>query len=179
MYAVIKTGGKQYRVAKDDVFAVERLAAEPGTMVAVGAVLMIGETGQAPTVGRPVVDKAAVFAEVLEQARNDKIIVFKKKRRKNYRRKKGHRQDITVLRVLAVSPTGEPPAFERKAKPEPKVQAKPAAPAAAADDADVTETKAAKKKAAPKKALAKAPAKPAAKPKKAPAKAKPKKGSKE
>lgn len=178
MYAVIKTGGKQYRVAKDDVLAVERLAAEPGTMVAVGSVLMIGEEGQAPTVGRPVVDKAAVFAEVLKQARNDKIIVFKKKRRKNYRRKKGHRQDVTVLRVLAVSPTGEPPAFERKAKPAPKPEAK-AKPAAAADEGDVSETKTAKKKAAPKKAAAKAPATPAAKPKKAPAKPKAKKGSKE
>lgn len=179
MYAVIKTGGKQYRVAKDDVFAVERLAAEPGTMVSVGPVLMIGEEGQAPTVGRPVVDKAAVFAEVLKQARNDKIIVFKKKRRKNYRRKKGHRQEVTVLRVLAVSPTGEPPAFERKAEPEPKPEAKAKPAVEAADEADVSETKTAKKKAAPKKAAAKAPARPAAKPKKAPAKAKPKKGSKE
>ncbi len=175
MYAVIKSGGKQYRVTKDDVFAVERLAAEPGTMIAVGSVLMIGEAGQAPTVGRPVVDKAAVFAEVLQQARNDKIIVFKKKRRKNFRRKKGHRQDVTVLRVLAVSPTGEPPKFEPKAKPEPKAEAKakPATKEAAA------EAKTAKTKAAPKKAAAKVTAKAEAKPKKVPAKAKPKKGSKE
>jgi large subunit ribosomal protein L21 len=154
MYAVIKTGGKQYRVAANDTIAVERLAGAPGTMVAVGSVLMLGEPGKAPTVGRPVVDKAAVFAEVVEQARGDKIVVFKKKRRKNFRRKKGHRQDLTVLRILAVSPTGEAPKFEPVAKPAPKP--KPAAKPPAAEDEDDGEPRPAKKKAAPKKAAAKA-----------------------
>ncbi len=106
MFAVIRTGGKQYRVAKDDTIVVEKLAGEPGTTVEFSDVLMIGGDGEAPKVGVPVVDKAAVFAEVLEQSRGDKIIVFKKNRRKNYRRKHGHRQDQTVLRILDVSPTG-------------------------------------------------------------------------
>ena len=161
MFAVVKTGGKQYRVAKDAVIKVEKLAAEPGDTVELGEVLMIGEEGKAPTVGAPLVDKAKVFAEVVEQTRGDKIIVFKKQRRQNHRRKKGHRQDLTVLKVLEVSPTGTAP----------KGAAKKAAPAKKADDAKAdapakkpaakkAEAPAAEKKAAPKKAAAKkAPAK--------------------
>ena len=162
MYAVIKTGGKQYRVAKDDRLAVERLPAEPGTMIALSPVLMIGEAGKAPTVGTPVIDKAAVFAEVLEQGRGDKIIVFKKKRRQNYRRKNGHRQDLTMLKILEVSPTGEAPQFTPTPK---KVKVAPK-PAVEEDDGDVKPAKkapakkaTAKKAAAPKKAAAKKPAK--------------------
>lgn len=162
MYAVIKSGGKQYRVAKDDRLAVERLVAEPGTMVTLGEVLMIGEPGKAPTVGTPKVDKAAVFAEVLEQGRGEKVIIFKKKRRQNYRRKNGHRQDLTMLKILSVSPTGEAPQFTPTPKKE-KVQAKKPA-ADVEDDGDV---KPAKKKAAAKKPAAKTAA-----PKKAAAKSK-------
>ena len=178
MYAVIKTGGKQYRVSKDDVIVVEKLLGEPGDTIEVGQVMMLGEEGKAPTVGTPVVEKAAVFAEVLDQQKGDKVLVFKKKRRHNYRRLKGHRQFETVLRILDVSATGTKPAGAKKtaAKPAakkadaPKAEAKPAAkkPAAkkpAAKKADAkTESKAPAKKAAAKPAAKK----PAAK--KAPAK---------
>ena len=101
MYAVIKTGGKQYRVAQGDVIKVERLAGEVGQTIAFEHVLMVGSDGEGtgPRIGTPLVDGAQVTAEVLEQAKAPKVIVFKKKRRKNYRRKRGHRQLQTVLRI--------------------------------------------------------------------------------
>lgn len=102
MYAVVRTGGKQYRVAKDEVIAVEKLAAEAGSSVDLGEVLMIGDDRGA-TVGDPLVEGASVSAEVVAQTRGDKIIVFKKKRRKNHRRKKGHRQHVTLLRVTGIN----------------------------------------------------------------------------
>ncbi len=105
MYAVIKTGGKQYRVVKDEVIAVEKLVGEAGASLDLGEVLMIGDD-KGTTVGSPLIDGASVSAEVVEQARNDKIVVFKKKRRKNYRRKKGHRQDITLLRITDINGPG-------------------------------------------------------------------------
>jgi large subunit ribosomal protein L21 len=101
MFAVIRTGGKQYRVAKDDVISVERLAAEPGSAIELGEVLMIGE-GAEVAAGTPLLDGASVSATVVEQTRAAKIIVFKKKRRHNYRRKKGHRQQQTVLRITDI-----------------------------------------------------------------------------
>jgi len=171
MFAVIKTGGKQYRVAKNDYVVVEKIMGEPGDVISLDTVLMVGEEGKAPTVGTPVVDKAAVFAEVIEQGRAAKIIVFKKKRRQNYRRKAGHRQDQTVLRIVEVSPTGVKPKAAAKAAPaktadkaEDKAAAPKKAPAKkpAAKKADASDdAKAAPKKAAPKKAAAedKAPAK--------------------
>lgn len=162
MFAVIKTGGKQYKVSKDDVLTVETLAGQPGDLIQVGDVLMLGEDGQEPTVGAPVVDKAAVFAEVLDQTRGKKILVFKKQRRQNHRRKNGHRQNLTVLRIEAISPTGEKPAFEAK----PKKVATPKVEAAVDDDGDAPVKKAkTKAKAAPKKAAPKAKA--AVKPKSA------------
>ena len=101
MFAVIKTGGKQYKVAKDDIITVERLTADAGDAIELADVLMVGgENGL--TVGAPTVSGASVKAEVLEQSRGKKIIVFKKKRRQNYRRKKGHRQDLTVLKVTDI-----------------------------------------------------------------------------
>lgn len=108
MYAVLRTGGKQYRVAKDDVIRVERLAGEAGDTLTLDQVLMVG--GDSPRVGAPLVDGASVTATVVEQARSDKIIVFKKKRRQNYRRKKGHRQHETVLRITGIRAAGESPA---------------------------------------------------------------------
>jgi large subunit ribosomal protein L21 len=102
MFAVIRTGGKQYRVAKDDVISVEKLAAEPGATVELAEVLMIGEGAEIAT-GAPLLSGATVSATVVEQTRADKIIVFKKKRRHNYRRKKGHRQQQTVLRITEIS----------------------------------------------------------------------------
>jgi len=102
MFAVIKTGGKQYRVAAGDVIKVERLEVEAGSTIALDNVLMVGEGADAK-VGTPLVVGASVAAEVIAQDRGPKIIVFKKKRRQNYRRKNGHRQDITVLRITGIS----------------------------------------------------------------------------
>ena len=169
MFAVIRTGGKQYRVAKDDTIVVEKLAGDPGTMVELSEVLMIG-SGKSASIGSPLVDKAAVFAEVVEQSRADKIIVFKKHRRKNYRRTRGHRQQQTVLRILDVSSTGAKPkaVANAKAAPQgtPKATPKPAAkPEAKKPAAKQEAKKPGAKKAATKKPGAKAPAKkkPAAK----------------
>ena len=187
MFAVIRTGGKQYRVAKDDTIVVEKLAGDPGTMVELSEVLMIG-SGKSASIGSPLVDKAAVFAEVVKQSRADKIIVFKKHRRKNYRRTRGHRQQQTVLRILDVSPTGAKPKAVAKAKAAPqgtpKATPKPAAkpepqkeikkeakkPEAKKSAAKQEAKKSRAKKAATKKPGAKAQAKkkPAAKKKAAP-----------
>ena len=105
MFAVIRTGGKQYKVAKDDVISVEKLAGEPGAAIEFGEVLMIGEGAEIVT-GTPLLDGASVSAAIVGQSRAPKIIVFKKQRRKNYRRKKGHRQHQTVLRITAIASAG-------------------------------------------------------------------------
>jgi large subunit ribosomal protein L21 len=102
MFAVIRTGGKQYKVAKDDVISVEKLPGEPGATIEFGEVLMVGEGAEVAS-GTPLVDGASVGATVVEQTRAAKIIVFKKKRRHNYRRKKGHRQHQTVLRITEIT----------------------------------------------------------------------------
>ncbi|MDE2229919.1 MAG: 50S ribosomal protein L21 [Alphaproteobacteria bacterium] len=102
MYAVIRTGGKQYRVAKDDVIFVEKLAADPGSSVTLDEVLMLGGEGQKPKAGVPLIAGASVTAQVLEQKLGDKVLVFKKRRRHNYRRKNGHRQAMTVLRITGI-----------------------------------------------------------------------------
>ena len=105
MFAVIRTGGKQYRVAKDDIISVEKLSAEPGATVELAEVLMIGEGAEVAT-GAPLLSGASVSATVVEQTRAAKIIVFNKKRRHNYRRKKGHRQHQTVLRITEIRSAG-------------------------------------------------------------------------
>jgi large subunit ribosomal protein L21 len=105
MFAVIRTGGKQYKVAKDDVISVEKLAGEPGATIELAEVLMIGE-GAEVAAGTPLLAGASVAATVVEQTRAPKIIVFKKKRRQNYRRKKGHRQQQTVLRIAEIRGAG-------------------------------------------------------------------------
>jgi len=102
MFAVIRTGGKQYKVAQGDVIAVEKLAGEPGVTIELGEVLMVGEGASAAT-GTPLVAGASVSAELVEHRRADKIIIFKKKRRHNYRRKNGHRQHQTELRITGIS----------------------------------------------------------------------------
>ena len=102
MYAVIKTGGKQYRVAENDVIRVERLDGEAGATVDLDQVLLVGGEGDAK-VGTPLVEGAKVTATVLEQIKGEKIVVFKKKRRKNFRRKRGHRQLLTVLRITDIA----------------------------------------------------------------------------
>jgi len=101
MFAVIQTGGKQYKVAKDDIIIVEKLDAETGKKVTFGDVLMAGE-GAKVKVGAPLVSGASVTGEVLEQRKGNKVIVFKKKRRQTYRRKKGHRQNETVVKITGI-----------------------------------------------------------------------------
>ena len=132
MYAVVKTGGKQYRVAPGDVFVVERLVAAAGDQVKLDQVLMMGEDGKAPQIGAPLLGSMTVTCEVLDQNRGPKIIIFKKKRRKGYKRKKGHRQLQTVLRVLDINGMGavEPVAQARmKAKQSATAEAGEATPA--------------------------------------------------
>lgn len=131
MFAVIKTGGKQYKVAKDDIVVVEKLEGEAGASVALDSVLMLGD-GDSVTTGSPFVEGASVAAEVVEQTRGDKVIVFKKQRRQNYRRKNGHRQDLTVLKVTDILTGGKKAAAKKKAAPkakaeEPKADAEEAA----------------------------------------------------
>jgi large subunit ribosomal protein L21 len=112
MFAVIRTGGKQYKVAKDDVIAVEKLAGEPGATIEFGEVLMVGD-GATVSTGTPLLSGASVSATLVEQRRADKIIVFKKKRRHNYRRKNGHRQHQSVLRIDEIHLEGASPAAGR------------------------------------------------------------------
>jgi large subunit ribosomal protein L21 len=167
MFAVVRTGGKQYRVAKDDIIEVEKLDGDTGSTIALEEVLIVGnETDQ--TVGAPLVDGATVAAEVIAQKRGAKILVFKKKRRKHYRRLRGHRQHLTVLRITHILTGGRKPA-KTAAKAPAKAEEKPAPKKA--------ENKPAEKPPAEAKPEAKKPAtkKPAAKPaaKKPAAKAKP------
>ena len=170
MFAVIRTGGKQYRVAPNDVIEVEKIAGKPGDIVELAEVILLGGEG-GPKTGSPTIAGALVAAEVIEQTRADKIVVFKKKRRKNYRRKKGHRQALTALRITEILTDGKKPS-KAAPKPEPKkAEKKPEAKA----KPEKAEAKPAPKKAEAKQAAkkpaartpAKAPAKkPAAKPKK-------------
>ena len=101
MFAVIRTGGKQYTVAQDDVLIVERLTGEVGSTLTLGDVLMLG--GKSPETGAPLVAGASVSAEIVEQGRGEKVVAFKKKRRKNTHRKRGHRQHFTKLKVLEIT----------------------------------------------------------------------------
>lgn len=102
MYAVIKTGGKQYRVAQNDLLTIERLEGEPGNTIEFSDVLMVGE-GDSVKVGVPFVSGAKVTAELVDQARAPKVIAFKKRRRKNSRRKKGHRQHLSLVRITGIT----------------------------------------------------------------------------
>ena len=170
MFAVIKTGGRQYRVVPDDVLEIGKIAGDVGTIVQLGEVLLVG--GEQPVLGAPTVAGATVAAEVLQHKRGPKVISFKKRRRKNSRRKRGYRDEITVLRITEILTNDNKPTIG----PRPKKEKPVVAPSADGDD---EAPKAAKKKAAPKKAVAKAAAKPRAKPdakraaaKKAPAKGK-------
>ena len=107
MFAVIKTGGKQYRVAAKDLLNVEKVAGEPGEIVQFGEVLVVG--GDAITLGTPTVAGASVAAKVIEQGRGSKVIAFKKRRRKNSRRKRGHRQEYTKVRITEILTGGAKP----------------------------------------------------------------------
>lgn len=102
MYAVIKTGGKQYKVSKDDIISVEKLSEEAGKKIKLNEVLIISDKGK-PVVGDPLIKGASVEAEIVDHTRSAKITVFKKKRRHNYRRKQGHKQNITNLKILSIN----------------------------------------------------------------------------
>src|SRR5690348_1819197 len=161
MFAVIKTGGRQYRVVPDDVLEIGKIAGDVGTIVQLGEVLVLG--GDTPTLGTPNVAGASVAAEVLQHKRGPKVIAFKKRRRKNSRRKRGYRDEITVLRITEILADNAKPSIGPRPKKE-KV-------AKVADDGD--EAPKAAKKAAPKKPVAKAAAKPRAKASDKPAAKKP------
>jgi large subunit ribosomal protein L21 len=147
MFAVFKTGGKQYRVATEDVLKVDKIKGEPGEIVEFGEVLVVG--GDSVKLGSPMVSGATVAAQVLEQGRGAKIIAFKKRRRKNSRRKIGHRQEFTLLRITEILTDGQK--ASKEAKPRPKREPKPkAAVEASAEAAEGDSPKAARPKAAAK-----------------------------
>jgi len=155
MFAVIKTGGRQYRVVPDDVLEIGKIAGDVGTIVQLGEVLLVG--GESPVLGMPTVAGASVAAEVLQHKRGPKIISFKKRRRKNSRRKRGYRDEITVLRITEILTNDNKPTIGPRPKREKPVVATPV-------DGDDDAPAPAKKKAPARKPAAKAAAKPAAKP---------------
>ena len=172
MFAVIRTGGRQYRVVPDDVLEIGKIAGDVGTIVQLGEVLLVG--GESPVLGAPTVPGASVAAEVLQHKRGPKVIAFKKRRRKNSRRKRGYRDEITVLRITEILTNDNKPTIGPRARREKVVEAAPASGEAEAP-------KTAKKKATAKKTAAtKAAAKPRAKSetKKAPARKSAPKGKK-
>ena len=150
MFAVFKTGGKQYRVAAEDLLKVARVEGEAGQIVEFGEVLVVG--GDNVTLGTPTVAGATVAAEVVEQARSPKVIAFKKRRRKNSRRKRGHRQEFTLVRITEILTDGKKPSKEASARP--KRAAASAAPAegsaAEASGAEGASAAASRKKSAAK-----------------------------
>jgi len=154
MFAVIKTGGRQYRVVPDDVLEIGKIAGDVGTIVQLGEVLLVG--GEQPVLGAPTVAGASVAAEVLQHKRGPKVISFKKRRRKNSRRKRGYRDEITVLRITEILTNDNKPTIGPRPKREKPVVT---APVDGDDDAPAPA-----KKAPAKKPAAKAAAKPAARP---------------
>jgi large subunit ribosomal protein L21 len=124
MFAVIKTGGKQYRVVAEDVLRVDRLEGEPGAVIEFGEVLVVG--GDTPVIGNPTVTGATVAGELLDQVRGRKVIAFKKRRRKNSRRRRGHRQEYSLVRITEILTEGKrpsptpPPRPPRPARPQPE-----------------------------------------------------------
>jgi len=158
MFAVIKTGGRQYRVVPDDVLEIGKIAGDVGTIVQLGEVLMLG--GDTPVLGLPLVAGASVAAEVLDHKRGPKVISFKKRRRKNSKRKRGYRDELTMIRITEILADGKAPTIGPRPKREKPVVTAPV------DGDEVPAKKApAKKAAAPKAAAAKPAAakKPAAK----------------
>ena len=153
MFAVFKTGGKQYKAAPADILKIEKLDGKVGDKITFEDVMMIAE-GDKTLTGIPNIDKATVTAEIVVQGKDKKVIVFKKKRRQNYRRKKGHRQEITIVRVSAIDAPGMSAKAEAKKaapvkKAEPKAEAKKVEPKAEAKKAAPKKTET--KKAAPAK----------------------------
>ena len=160
MFAVIKTGGKQYRVAAEDVIRIDRVNGQPGEIVEFGEVLVVG--GDTPQLGTPKVEGATVAGEVLQHTRGDKVIAFKKRRRKNSRRKRGYRHEFSVLRITEILTGGAKPS--KTAAPRPKREPKPKTEGEAAPAAEAKPMKARTRK--PTRAAAKKPARAAKKSKK-------------
>ena len=160
MFAIVRTGGKQYRVAAGDKIAVEKIDGEAGDTVSLGDILLAGDGGEVKSA-----EGLVVSAEIIAQTRGEKVIVFKKRRRHNYRRRNGHRQSLTLLRILAV---GDAKKAAPKKEAAPKAEAAPAAEAKAAPAKEAAPKKAAapKKEAAPKAEAEKKPAAKKAAPKK-------------
>ncbi len=159
MYAVVKTGGKQYKVAKDDKIVVDRLEAEAGSALVLDEVLMVAN-GDQVNVGSPTVKDAVVGATVIRHTRGDKIMVFRRKRRKNFRRICGHRQDLTLIQITDIATDGKLKPAAKKAEADKAPAAKKAATAKpAAKKATTSEKPAASKKPAAAKKPAKASAK--------------------
>jgi large subunit ribosomal protein L21 len=161
MFAVIKTGGKQYRVAAEDIIRIDRVSGKPGEVVSFGEVLVVG--GETPTLGAPTVSGATVAGEVLAHERGDKVIAFKKRRRKNSRRKRGYRHEFSLVRITEILTDGKKPSDTPP--PRPKREAKPKPEGAADAEGGEGETRAAagKKTAARAKKPATKGKKPAAK----------------
>ena len=158
MFAVIRAGGKQYRVAAEDVIRIDRVTGEPGQIVEFGEVLLLG--GDTPQIGTPMVAGATVAGEVLQHTRGDKVIAFKKRRRKNSRRKRGYRHEFSVIRITEILTNGAKPAKEPPPRPQREAKPKPEA------EAEAEPKVAAKAKPKAKKPAAKKPAKAATKGKK-------------
>ena len=156
MFAVIKTGGKQYRVAAEDKLQVARVAGEVGDIVQFGDVLVLG--GDNVKFGSPTVSGASVAAEVLEQGRGPKVIAFKKRRRKNSRRKRGHRQEFTLVRITEILADGAKPTVQARKRPAPKPAEAGSADAEAAGEEGGKPKAKAKPAAKGKKPAAKKPA---------------------
>lgn len=137
MFAVIKTGGKQYRVAAEDILQIERISGEVGEIVQIGDVLAHG-AGEDVTFGAPFIDGASVAAEVIEHGRAKTIIAFKKRRRQNSRRKQGHRQLLTTVRISEILTDGAKPSKKAKGKPAPQMKAAEKVDEATSQDAETS-----------------------------------------
>jgi large subunit ribosomal protein L21 len=147
MFAVIKAGGKQYRVAAEDVIRIDRVTGEPGQIVEFGEVLVLG--GDTPQLGTPTIAGATVAGEVLQHTRGDKVMAFKKRRRKNSRRKRGYRHEFSVIRITEILTDGAKPSKE--AKPRPQREPKPKVEGEAEAEAKPAKAKTRAKKPATKK----------------------------
>ncbi len=160
MFAVIKTGGKQYRVAPEDIIRIDRVSSQPGEIVEFGEVLLVG--GDTPQIGTPAVAGATVAGEVLQHTRGDKVIAFKKRRRQNSRRKRGYRHEFSVIRITEILTGGAKPSKEAKPRPrrEPKAETTAEAVAEGGTKASPAKSKAKTRgKTGAKKPAAKKPAK--------------------
>jgi len=143
MFAVIRTGGKQYRVAADDMIKIDKVSGEPGEIIQFGDVLVVG--GDSVALGEPTVSGASVAAEVVEQGRHPTVIAFKKRRRKHSQRKRGQRQEFTLVRITEILTDGQKPSKAAKPKTaKPKATEAPAAEAAAEPAGEATAAEAEK-----------------------------------